>query len=118
MDPTRDVIQVNPSAGSWDRVPSTLGIWGIFNIPLKDIPIQSRWLPKLFTTAKIYHVRATWAVVASKHRHSVRTAGGGQASSGAIPPIVTRVGKEVDTLDGGHDDFKGGLGVGGEPLLM
>jgi hypothetical protein len=28
-----------------------------------------------------------------------------------------RVGKEVNTLDGGGDDFKGGLGVGGEPLL-
>ena len=43
-------------------------------------------------------------------------AGGGQAAAGAIPPIVTRVGKEVDTLDG-EDDFEGGLGVGGEPLL-
>jgi hypothetical protein len=31
-------------------------------------------------------------------------AGGGQASAGAIPPIVTRVGKEVITLEGG-DDF-------------
>ena len=38
------------------------------------------------------------------------------ASSGAIPPIITRVGKEVDTLGGG-DDFEGGLRVGGEPLL-
>ena len=28
----------------------------------------------------------------------------GQASAGAIPPIVTRVGKEVDTVKGG-DDF-------------
>ncbi len=46
----------------------------------------------------------------------MRVAGGGQASVGAIPPIVTRVGKEVDMLDG-EDDFKGGLGVGGEPLL-
>jgi len=53
MDPTRDVIQVNPSVGSWDTVPHTLGIWGI---PLKDTPIQSRWLPKLFNTAKIHHV--------------------------------------------------------------
>ncbi len=44
-------------------------------------------------------------------------AGGGQASAGAIPPIVTRVGKEVDTLDGGKD-FDGGLGVGREPLLV
>ena len=44
-------------------------------------------------------------------------AGGGQASAGAIPPIVTRVGKEVDALDGG-EDFEGGLGVGGEPLLV
>ncbi len=35
---------------------------------------------------------------------------------GAIPPIVMRVGKEVDTLDGGGG-FEGGLGVGGEPLL-
>jgi hypothetical protein len=43
-------------------------------------------------------------------------AGGGQASAGAIPPIVTRVGKEVDTLEG-EGDFEGGLGVGGEPLL-
>ena len=33
---------------------------------------------------------------------------------GAILPIVTRVGKEVDTLNG-EDDFEGGLGVGGEP---
>ena len=40
-----------------------------------------------------------------------------QASiSGAIPPIVTRVGKEVDTLKG-DEDFKGGLGAGREPLL-
>jgi hypothetical protein len=46
----------------------------------------------------------------------VRVAGGGQASAGAIPPIVTRVGKEVDTLEG-DDDFEGGLGLGGEPLL-
>ncbi len=44
-------------------------------------------------------------------------AGGGQASAGAIPPIVTRVGKEVDALDGGKD-LEGGLGVGGEPLLV
>ena len=43
-------------------------------------------------------------------------AGGGQASAGAIPPIVTRVGKEVDELEG-EADFEGGLGVGGEPLL-
>jgi hypothetical protein len=43
-------------------------------------------------------------------------AGGGQASAGTIPPIVTRVGKEVDALDGG-EDFEEGLGVGGEPLL-
>jgi hypothetical protein len=28
----------------------------------------------------------------------------------------SRVGKEVDTLDG-SDDVEGGLGVGGEPLL-
>ena len=48
--------------------------------------------------------------------HSVRTAGGGQASTGAKPPIVVRVGKEVDMIDGG-DDFNGGLGVGREPLL-
>jgi hypothetical protein len=34
----------------------------------------------------------------------VRMAGGGQASAGAIPPIMTRVGKEVVTLKGG-DDF-------------
>ena len=44
-------------------------------------------------------------------------AGGGQVSAGAIPPIVTRVGKEVDALDGG-EDFEGGLGVGREPLLV
>ena len=43
-------------------------------------------------------------------------AGGGQASAGAIPPIVMRVGKEVDELEG-EVDFEGGLGVGGEPLL-
>jgi hypothetical protein len=43
-------------------------------------------------------------------------AGNGQASSGAIPPIMTRVGKEVVTVDNG-DDSKGGLGVGGELLL-
>jgi hypothetical protein len=29
---------------------------------------------------------------------------------------VTRVGKEVDTLEG-EVNFEGGLGVGGEPLL-
>jgi hypothetical protein len=52
-----------------------------------------------------------------KRRHSVRMAGGGQASAGAIPPIVKRVGKEVDALDDG-EDFEGGLGVGGEPLLV
>ncbi len=46
----------------------------------------------------------------------MRIAGGGQASVGAIPPIVTRVGKEVDALEG-DDDFEGGLGLGGEPLL-
>ncbi len=34
----------------------------------------------------------------------VRMAGGGQASAGAIPPIVMRVGKEVVMLKGG-DDF-------------
>jgi hypothetical protein len=33
-------------------------------------------------------------------------------------PIITRVGKEVNTFDGDHDDFEGGLGVGGEPLLV
>ena len=49
---------------------------------------------------------------------SVRTAGGGHASMGAIPPIVTRVGKEVNMLDGGHDDFEERLGVGGAPLLV
>ena len=43
-------------------------------------------------------------------------AGGGQASAGAIPPIVTRAGKEVDELEG-EVDFEGGLEVGGEPLL-
>ena len=46
----------------------------------------------------------------------MRVSGGRQASVGAIPPLVTRVGKEVDTLEG-DDDFEGGLGVGGEPLL-
>ena len=35
---------------------------------------------------------------------------------GAIPLIVTRVGKEVDKLEG-EADFEGGLRVGGEPLL-
>jgi hypothetical protein len=45
-------------------------------------------------------------------------AGGGQAAAGAILPIVTRVGKDIDTLDGGRDDFEGGLGAGGEPLLV
>jgi hypothetical protein len=50
-------------------------------------------------------------------RHSVRMAGGRQVSADAIPPIVTRVGKEVDALDGGKD-FEGGLGVGEEPLLV
>ena len=54
MDPTRDVIQVNPSVGSWDTVPRTLGIWGIRNIPL-NIPLRSRWLPKPFAAAKIHH---------------------------------------------------------------
>ncbi len=44
-------------------------------------------------------------------------AGGGQASADAIPPIVMRVGKEVDALNGG-EDFEGGLEVGGEPLLV
>ncbi len=44
-------------------------------------------------------------------------AGGGKASAGAIPPIIVRVGKEVDALNGG-EDFEGGLGVGGEPLLV
>ncbi len=44
-------------------------------------------------------------------------AGGGQATVGAILPIVTRVGKEVAALDGGKD-FDGGLGVGEEPLLV
>ena len=44
-------------------------------------------------------------------------AGGGQALADAIPPIVTRVGKKVDALDGG-EDFEGGLGVGKEPLLV
>jgi hypothetical protein len=43
-------------------------------------------------------------------------AGGRQASAGAIPPIVRRVGKEVNTLKG-DDDFEGGLGAGREPLL-
>ena len=43
-------------------------------------------------------------------------AGGGQAAAGAIPPIVMRVGKEVDELEG-EVDFEGGLGVGREPLL-
>ncbi len=46
----------------------------------------------------------------------MRMAGGGQASAGAIPPIVTRVGKEVNTLEG-DDNFEGRLGAGGEPLL-
>ena len=54
MDPTRDVIQVNPSVGSWDTVPRTLGIWELRNIPL-NIPIQSRWLPKPFAAEKINH---------------------------------------------------------------
>ena len=44
-------------------------------------------------------------------------AGGRQASASAIPPIVTKVVKEVDALDGG-EDFEGGLGVGREPLLV
>jgi len=52
-----------------------------------------------------------------KKRQSVRMAGGGQATAGTILPIVTRVGKEVDALDGGKD-FDGGLGVGEEPLLV
>ena len=65
MDPAGDKIQVNPSAGSRDTVPSTLGIGSIFNIPLKDVPIRSRWLPQLFATAKIYHVGAADAVMAS-----------------------------------------------------
>ena len=43
-------------------------------------------------------------------------AGGGQASAGTIPPIVTRVEKEVDALDC-VEDFDGVLGIGGEPLL-
>ena len=50
MDPTRDVIQVNALVGSWDTAPRTLGIWGIRNIPL-NIPVRSRWLPKLLATA-------------------------------------------------------------------
>ncbi len=54
MDPTRDVIQVNPSVGSWDTVPRTLGIWELRNIPL-NIPIQSWWLPKPFAAEKINH---------------------------------------------------------------
>ena len=32
-------------------------------------------------------------------------AGGGQASSGAIPPIVMRVGKEVVTVNDGDDSI-------------
>ena len=43
-------------------------------------------------------------------------AGDGQAAAGAIPPIVMRVGKEVDEREG-EVEFDGGLGVGGEPLL-
>ncbi len=46
----------------------------------------------------------------------MRMDGGKLPSADAIPPIVTRVGKEVYTLEGG-DDFKGGLGAGGEQLL-
>ncbi len=44
-------------------------------------------------------------------------AGGGRAAAGTILPIVMRVGKEVNEL-GGAVDFEGGLGVGGEPLLV
>jgi hypothetical protein len=73
---------------------------------------------KPFAAAKIYHEGSIQTFGASvKAPQSVRMAGGGQASAGAIPPIVTRrVRKEVDALDGG-EDFEGGLGVGGEPLL-
>jgi len=117
MDPAGDIIQVNPSVGSRDTVPSTLGIGSIFNIPHKDVPIRSRWLPQLFATAKIYHVGAADAVMASI-TVPLGENSGGQASTGAIPPIVTRVGKEVDTFVGGRDDVEGGLGVGGEPLLV
>jgi hypothetical protein len=44
-------------------------------------------------------------------------AGSGQVSASDNPPIVTRVEKEVDALDG-DEDFEGGLEVGGEPLLV
>jgi hypothetical protein len=43
-------------------------------------------------------------------------AGGRQVSAGTFPPIITRVGKEVNKLEG-EVDFEGGLGVGGELLL-
>ena len=72
---------------------------------------------KPFAAAKIYHEGSIQTFGASvKAPQSVRMAGDRQASAGAIPPIKTRVGKEVDALDGG-EDFEGGLGVGGEPLL-
>ena len=37
-------------------------------------------------------------------------------TEGIIESPPERVGKEVDTINGG-DNFEGGLGVGGEPLL-
>jgi hypothetical protein len=69
MDPAGDIIQVNPSAGSRDTVPSSLGIGSIFNVPLKDVPIRSRCLPQLFATAKIYHVGAANAVMVERYSH-------------------------------------------------
>ncbi len=104
MDPTRDAIQLNPSAGTWDMVSRTPGIWDWLNILFKKIPIRNRWLPKPFAAANIHHERAIRTFMASIKAPLGENGWRRQASAGAIPPIVTRVGKEVVTLEGG-DDF-------------
>ena len=80
------------------------------------ISIQSQWFPKSFATAKIHHKGSIQIFVASVK--APLSEGGWRWASitGRYPPIVTRVGKEFDTLEG-DANFEGGLGVGGEPLL-
>ncbi len=111
MDQTCDNVKLNPSAGTWDTVTRALGIWDWLNISF-IILIQSRWLPKPFAAAKIHHEGSI-----QTFRASVKAPLGEDGWRRYLPPIVTRLGKEVDALDGG-EDFEGGLGVGGEPLLV
>ena len=117
MDQTCDNIKLNPSVGTWDTVTRALGIWDWLNIPF-IILIRSRWLPKPFAAAKIYHEGSIQTFRASVKAPLGEDGWQGASVSGRyLPPIVTRLRKEVDALDDG-EDFEGGLGVGGEPLLV